>query len=177
MPAAGLKIAVALPLAVAVAMTAYHQYYYVRFRSTRATPIATNWDGRVVFQRKDVLFPSSVDDVVAAVAGTGGTPLKVVGAGHSWSDIAAPEATGLQVSLDRLNRVLSVDVAAKRVRPARPLPLLERPAVAFIVAATSLSRCVPLVLLSLTCGAGDCGSRHSPVGLARDAGGARSGVP
>ena len=52
-------------------------------------------------------MPASEDEVIALVRGAAGRRIRVVGAGHSWSRIAAPEQIG--VSLDQLAGVISID--------------------------------------------------------------------
>lgn len=61
------------------------------------------------------VFPTSEAEVVALVrdAVRTGQRVKVVGAGHSWSPVACTD--GVQVSLDRMARVLAMDVAAGTV--------------------------------------------------------------
>ncbi len=75
-----------------------------------------NW-GRTVDVRPDfVARPASVDEVVAVVryAALTGQSVKPVGAGHSFSPIAA--TTGIQIDLSRLAGLEAVDTATGRVR-------------------------------------------------------------
>ena len=62
--------------------------------------------------------PSSVDQVQALVrtARERGLPVKTVGAGHSFTAIAATD--GILVDLDQLQGVISADVETGRVRVA-----------------------------------------------------------
>src|SRR4051812_33138055 len=59
--------------------------------------------------------PATEGDLVDLVkrAEAAGRRVKVVGTGHSFTDIAC--TSGSQVVLDRYNRVLSVDSSARRV--------------------------------------------------------------
>lgn len=68
-----------------------------------------NWAGTVSAQPRALLAPRDESDVVAMVraAAQAGRRVKVVGAGHSWSDIACTDGDLLQ--LDRMQRVLHVD--------------------------------------------------------------------
>jgi len=77
-----------------------------------------NWGRSAVAQVAHVARPTSVEDVVAVVraAAERGLPVKAVGAGHSFTEIAA--TTGVQIDLDGLQGILGVDAATKRVRVA-----------------------------------------------------------
>lgn len=84
-----------------------------------------NWGRSVEATPVRVARPTSVDDVVALVrtAAEQGLTVKPVGAGHSFTDIAA--TSGVQVSLDGLSGILSVDAATKRVRVAAGTRLFD----------------------------------------------------
>jgi L-gulonolactone oxidase len=71
-----------------------------------------NWSRTASCDPAAVEEPDSERAVVEAVrrASAAGQTVKVVGAGHSFNDIAC--TNGLQLRLDRLNRVLAVDVEA-----------------------------------------------------------------
>lgn len=102
-----------LIIALAAALPAYHHITYVAYPHTRAQPVTRNWDGHYTFAPPDgVALPASTEEVVALMAFTTG-PVKVVGSGHSWNDIAVP--VGRQISLDKMNKVLSFDLENKRV--------------------------------------------------------------
>ena len=68
-----------------------------------------NWAGTCNFTPHERAEPASETEVVALIrkAIASGKRVKVVGAGHSWSDIAATD--GILVSLDRMSRVLVAD--------------------------------------------------------------------
>ncbi len=72
------------------------------------TRVWQNWEGRFRSRPKHWHEPATVDEVVAIVrSASSEQPVKVVGAGHSWSDIALPDVHLL--TLQRMNRVLSVN--------------------------------------------------------------------
>lgn len=78
----------------------------------------TNWSGHHRCWPSDWSHPTTVDavvDVVRRVRSAGGR-IKVVGAGHSWSDIACTDGTLLQ--LDGLHGVLDLDRDAGTVTVA-----------------------------------------------------------
>lgn len=76
----------------------------------------TNWAGNVTAHPTRVVTPGDTDALVALVqeCATGGRRVRPVGAGHSFTPIAAAEDT--QVRLDALSGVLDVDAATHRVR-------------------------------------------------------------
>ncbi|HYQ18487.1 MAG TPA: FAD-binding protein, partial [Polyangiaceae bacterium] len=67
----------------------------------------SNWSGGVRFRPQHCVTPSSESELVAALR-DGAAPLRVVGAGHSFSPLI--ETEGSLISLDALAGVLSVDV-------------------------------------------------------------------
>lgn len=77
-----------------------------------------NWGRSAAATPLHVARPTSVDDVVAVVraAADRGLAVKAVGAGHSFTDIAA--TPGVLIELDGLQGILAVDAARKRVRVA-----------------------------------------------------------
>lgn len=77
-----------------------------------------NWGRSASAQVAHVARPTSVDEVVAVVraAAEQGLDVKAVGAGHSFTDIAA--TTGVLIHLDAIQGIISVDAATKRVRVA-----------------------------------------------------------
>jgi L-gulono-1,4-lactone dehydrogenase len=73
-----------------------------------------NW-GRTVTTRPTAwLAPGSEAGVIEAIRGARGRRLRVVGAGHSWSAIAAPEQIGM--TLDRLTGVIARDDRTVTIR-------------------------------------------------------------
>jgi len=101
--------------AAAVLLGAYHQTRHVAFKATRDRPIPNkNWSGEVSFAgfKKTARRPGSIIEVQRIVEKTAKDrgSLKVVGSGHSWTDIAVPmHSNGTMVSLDRMDSVLEVD--------------------------------------------------------------------
>ena len=77
-----------------------------------------NWGRSAAAAPRHVARPTSVDEVVAVVraAAERRLPVKAVGAGHSFTDIAA--TPGVLIQLDGLQGLVGVDVATKRVRVA-----------------------------------------------------------
>jgi FAD/FMN-containing dehydrogenase len=73
-----------------------------------------NWAGTVASRPATWHLPADEGELVAVIreAAARGQRVRVVGAGHSWSAIAAPEDGALAVSLAR---VASIDVAGDRV--------------------------------------------------------------
>lgn len=68
----------------------------------------TNWAGNVRSSPSEWHVPKTEAQVVALVRRARGTrTIRVVGAGHSWSAIAAPEQCG--VSLDKLEGIIDLD--------------------------------------------------------------------
>ncbi len=74
-----------------------------------------NWARNQVCAPAAVAHPRDVDELAAVVkaAAANGSTVKVVGAGHSFTDIAC--TTGTQVVLDRYEEVVSADVASRLV--------------------------------------------------------------
>jgi L-gulonolactone oxidase len=75
----------------------------------------TNWAGTAQCRPSRVERPSSEEEIVSIVkaAGAAREPVKVAGAGHSFTDIAC--TTGRLISLDGYARVLGVDPDARTV--------------------------------------------------------------
>jgi L-gulono-1,4-lactone dehydrogenase len=71
-----------------------------------------NWTGDQVCAPASRVEPGSEDELVAALRGA--ARVRVAGSGHSFTDIALTD--GLQVSLRRMNRVLSVEGESVRVQ-------------------------------------------------------------
>jgi L-gulono-1,4-lactone dehydrogenase len=74
-----------------------------------------NWGRNQTATPREVAAPVDVDAVsrVVARAATDGRTVRAVGAGHSFTDVAA--ADDIQLRLDHLDGILSVDKAAGRV--------------------------------------------------------------
>ena len=77
-----------------------------------------NWGRSAVAEPVYHARPETVDEVVAVVraAADRTMPVKAVGAGHSFTDIAATD--GVLLDLDGLQGLVGVDTATKRVRVA-----------------------------------------------------------
>lgn len=85
----------------------------------------TNWSGFVAASPQKIIAPGSLDGIVAAVKTAPG-PLRVVGAGHSFTPLAATDGTML--SLEKFEGLVSHDAAASlaRVRAGTRLgPLMK----------------------------------------------------
>ena len=76
----------------------------------------TNWAGIQTCSPAAVEHPANDAELARLVktASSAGHPVKVVGAGHSFTDIAC--TNGYQVHLDRYNRVILADRETQRVR-------------------------------------------------------------
>ncbi|MDO5495834.1 MAG: D-arabinono-1,4-lactone oxidase [bacterium] len=74
-----------------------------------------NWSGAVRFRPREVARPSSEKAVaeLLAAAGENGRPVRVIGAGHSFTPLV--ETDGVLVSLDALTGVERVDAATGEV--------------------------------------------------------------
>jgi FAD-linked oxidoreductase len=83
----------------------------------------TNWAGNVTATPSRVLEPRSVEDVVDAVKGAAdrGEPVRVAGAGHSFTPLVATDGTMLRLA--SLSGILDVDLVRQRVRVAAGTPL------------------------------------------------------
>jgi L-gulonolactone oxidase len=75
-----------------------------------------NWTGDERCRPQAIVHPSSTEEIAAAVlrAGRKGQRVRVVGAGHSFSDIGCTD--GLMIVLDCFQRVLDVDRESGLVR-------------------------------------------------------------
>lgn len=80
-----------------------------------------NWAGNVTTTPSLVAHPASTDEVVTLV--TTHPHVKAVGAGHSFTPIAATDAT--LVRLDRMNRILHADTVTGLVRVQAGISLHE----------------------------------------------------
>jgi len=81
----------------------------------------SNWAGNVTTAPTLVAHPASTDEVVTLV--TTHPHVKAVGAGHSFTPIAATDATLLR--LDRMNRILHADTETGLVRVQAGISLHE----------------------------------------------------
>ena len=68
-----------------------------------------NWSGDFACQPQEIAYPNTEAQVAEIIgrAHDEGVRVKVVGAGHSWSDIAC--TSGYLLRLDHLKRVINVD--------------------------------------------------------------------
>jgi alditol oxidase len=71
----------------------------------------TNWAGNLAYGAERFPVPNTVEEAQEAVRAA--DKVRVVGSRHCFNDIA--DTTGTQLSLERLNRVLSVDKAKSQV--------------------------------------------------------------
>ena len=71
----------------------------------------TNWAGNLAYRAARFVVPASVEEAQEAVRAA--DKVRVVGSRHSFNDIA--DTTGTHLSLERLNRVLSLDTAKSQV--------------------------------------------------------------
>jgi L-gulonolactone oxidase len=85
-------------------------------------PIKSNWSGNIQFDPKYRHFPKSVEELQQIVidAASRGEKVKVVGAGHSWSDIATTKEhlvtlDPLVKELEKANQLLKIDRAKNEV--------------------------------------------------------------
>ena len=71
----------------------------------------TNWAGNLTYSTDRLVLPGTVDQAREAVRNA--SQLRVLGSRHCFNDIA--DTTGTHLSLEHLNRVLSLDKARRRV--------------------------------------------------------------
>lgn len=83
----------------------------------------TNWAGNQTSNPAEVATPRRPDEVSAAIlrAQARGIPVRAVGAGHSFTAVAATD--GLQLRLDLLSGITHVDRDRRRVRVLAGTPL------------------------------------------------------
>jgi FAD/FMN-containing dehydrogenase len=76
----------------------------------------TNWAGNESCRPQEIAFPRTEDEVseIIASATRRGLPIRVVGAGHSFSTICLTD--GVLISLDRMNGIVDADTGSKLVR-------------------------------------------------------------
>jgi FAD/FMN-containing dehydrogenase len=78
----------------------------------------SNWEGRFAFAAAEFVAPKSPADVhdVIVRARASNRSVKVVGAGHSWSDIAVPRARStVLMTLNNLSGEANVDLPRKQI--------------------------------------------------------------
>jgi L-gulono-1,4-lactone dehydrogenase len=77
--------------------------------SRRAVEEWTNWSRNVTAAPREVAHPENVDQLAQLItaASQAGRPVKPVGGGHSFNSIAATD--GIQIRLDRLTGITSID--------------------------------------------------------------------
>lgn len=80
-----------------------------------------NWASNQTADPVAVEHPSYREDLVRIVQGAGDRRVKAVGAGHSFTPIAVTD--GIQVQLDRYDRLVSVDTASGLVTVEAGMPL------------------------------------------------------
>lgn len=87
--------------------------------------VFVNWAGNHRCSLRGRLAPRSETEIVEIVkrAAAEGHRLKAVGAGHSWSDIALTD--GYHVTLDRYNRLISIDRERCQVTVCAGMRLVE----------------------------------------------------
>jgi FAD/FMN-containing dehydrogenase len=75
----------------------------------------TNWAGNISCRPHEVAYPTSEDDVrdVLASAAARGLPVRITGAGHSFTPIHVTD--GVLISLARMNAIHRVDSEVRRV--------------------------------------------------------------
>ncbi|RUS45207.1 D-arabinono-1,4-lactone oxidase [Cohnella sp. AR92] len=80
---------------------------------SKPAPSWSNWSGSVVASPKQVVSPSSIEEIAELVrkCKNEGRKLRVVGSGHSFTPVAA--TNDLLVSLDNLQGIVSVDSEAR----------------------------------------------------------------
>jgi L-gulonolactone oxidase len=85
----------------------------------------TNWGGTYTCYPDRIAFPLNEDGIVELVqqAGERGEGVKVVGSGHSFTDIACTDGT--LVKLDQYNQVLAVDREAGTVTVQSGITILD----------------------------------------------------
>jgi FAD/FMN-containing dehydrogenase len=76
----------------------------------------TNWAGNESCRPQEIAFPRTEDEVseIIASATRRGLPIRVVGAGHSFSTICLTD--GVLISLDRMSGIVDADTGSKLVR-------------------------------------------------------------
>ncbi|WOE70860.1 D-arabinono-1,4-lactone oxidase [Hydrogenimonas thermophila] len=70
-----------------------------------------NWARTTICKPKDIVYPETEEEIIELVklCNASKTPIKVVGAGHSYNDIFCPGENGVLVSLKKFNALEKVD--------------------------------------------------------------------
>jgi len=76
------------------------------------TDVGRNWAGNLAYRARDLIAPTSLDEVAAAVAAA--DRVRVLGSRHSFNDIA--DTDGVLISLHALAGAPEVDTARRTVR-------------------------------------------------------------
>lgn len=76
-----------------------------------------NWAKTTCCKPKDIIYPESEAEITDLVkhCNRSHTPIKVVGAGHSYNDIFCPGESGILLSLKKLNQLESIDKTTHQV--------------------------------------------------------------
>lgn len=77
-------------------------------------PSWSNWARTSVCRPKEIIYPESEEEIVdlVRICYENETPLRIVGAGHSYNDIFCPGETGILISLKKFNALEKVDKKA-----------------------------------------------------------------
>jgi L-gulonolactone oxidase len=98
-----------------------------RIAGRRSTPASEwrNWAGDQRCRPAAVATPGSIEEISTTIAHAGAEDrrVRVVGSGHSFSDVALTD--GLQLRLDRLTRVLDLDRSSGLVRVQAGISIRE----------------------------------------------------
>jgi FAD/FMN-containing dehydrogenase len=88
-------------------------------------PPWTNWAGNESCRPQEIAFPRTEDEVseIIASATRRGLPIRVVGAGHSFSTICLTD--GVLISLDRMSGIVHADPGSKLVRVRSGTPIRD----------------------------------------------------
>jgi len=88
-------------------------------------PPWTNWAGNESCRPQEIAFPRTEDEVgeIIASATRRGLPVRVVGAGHSFSTICLTD--GVLISLDRMSGIVHADPGSKLVRVRSGTPIRD----------------------------------------------------
>ena len=78
----------------------------------------TNWARTTFCTPKDILTPTSEEEIITIVqiCNENHTPIKVVGARHSYNDIFCAGKEGINISLKKYNKILHIDHQNHTVR-------------------------------------------------------------
>ncbi len=84
--------------------------------ATDERPPWTNWAGNETCHPREIAYPRTEEEVseIIASATRRGLPIRVVGAGHSFSTICLTD--GVLISLDRMRGILQADPGTRLVR-------------------------------------------------------------